>query len=164
MKQLIKLMMIAAMLLTATCTLAAPTQKSTQRVTREQLAERQARHIAEQLALSTELTDRFVAVYVKCQNEIWALNKPEVKGNEKKNLSEEQTDSIIRARFDRSQKTLDIRKKYYNEYRKFLTAKQIERVYTMEGNMMKRLKESRNANNKNKQHNNANRPKHNRNK
>lgn len=46
---------------------------------------------------------------------------------------------VIQNRFDRSQKLLDIRKKYYDEYSKFLTQKQIERVYELEKQMMKRL-------------------------
>lgn len=33
---------------------------------------------------------------------------------------------------ERDQKLLDLRKKYYNEYSKFLTQKQIDRIYQME--------------------------------
>ena len=50
-----------------------------------------------------------------------------------------ETEEAIEERFDRSQKLLDIRKKYYKEYSKYLTPKQIQRVYSIEKNMMKRL-------------------------
>ncbi|MDE6756144.1 MAG: hypothetical protein K2J66_03260, partial [Muribaculaceae bacterium] len=56
-----------------------------------------------------------------------------------KSLTEAQTDSLLRSRFDHSQKLLEIRKKYYDEYSKFLSAKQIKRVYEMEEQMMKRF-------------------------
>lgn len=38
-----------------------------------------------------------------------------------------------------SEKILDIRQKYYKEYSKFMTQKQIQRVYEIEKNMMKRF-------------------------
>ena len=52
----------------------------------------------------------------------------------------------MRKRFERSQKVLDIRNKYYQEFSKFLTQKQIEQMYDKERKMMKRLSERRRAN------------------
>lgn len=57
----------------------------------------------------------------------------------KRRLTEMQTDSLIRARFNHSQKLLDIRKKYYAEYSKFLAPSQIEKVYSSEGKVAKKL-------------------------
>ena len=45
----------------------------------------------------------------------------------------------MKQRFDRSQKILDLRKKYYAIYSTFLTQKQISRVYEIERDMMRRL-------------------------
>ncbi|EGF52450.1 hypothetical protein [Bacteroides fluxus] len=42
-------------------------------------------------------------------------------------------------RFAHSQKILDLRKKYYLKYSKFLTPTQIEKVYVLERRMMNRL-------------------------
>lgn len=45
----------------------------------------------------------------------------------------------ITDRFERSQKILALREKYYKRYSTFLTQKQIQRVYEMERQMMRRL-------------------------
>ena len=42
-----------------------------------------------------------------------------------------------------SEKILNIRQKYYKEYSKFMTQKQIQRVYEIEKNMMKRFSQHR---------------------
>lgn len=145
MKHLIKLMMIAMLMLTSAPAYASSSGKKTQRATREQLAERQAKTISQRLGLSDEASARFVSTYVSSQKEMWALNRnpANTSRHNKRAMTEEQTDSAIRARFDHSQKTLDIRRKYYKEYRKFLSAKQVERVYDMESHMIKRLKAHR---------------------
>ena len=73
MKQIVKLLMVA-IFATATCTMAfAQNQGKKQRMSREQLAEVQARHIAKKLALNDELTNKFVEVFSQQQKEIWAL-------------------------------------------------------------------------------------------
>ena len=38
----------------------------------------------------------------------------------------------IQTRFAQSRKILDVREKYYNEFRKFLSPKQIQKMYNME--------------------------------
>ena len=100
-------------------------------MSREQLAEVQARHIARQLAFDDKTTAKFVDTYTRCQKEIWTLapKRKGVKGAAR----------TMEERFERSQKLLDIRKKYHEEYGKFLTPKQIQRVYAIEKNMMNRL-------------------------
>ena len=45
-----------------------------------------------------------------------------------------------------SEKILDIRQKYYKEYSKFMTQKQIQRVYEIEKNMMKRFAQRKGKN------------------
>ena len=106
-----------------------------ERISREELAKVQAHHIAKELAFDDEVTKKFVDTYCRCQQEIWALG-PRVKASSN---SDEATDAEIEARFEHSQKILDIRKKYYKEYNKFLTSRQIKRVYEIEKQMMNRL-------------------------
>lgn len=138
-----KLLSILMMVVCTWC-IAIPTQAqqsaSKQRLTREQLAEVQAKHIAADLALSDELTAKFVDTYTQCQKEIWALG-PRVKRNPQ--ATEEQTEQQLKHRFEMSEKLLNIRQKYYKKYSTFLTQKQIERVYQIEKQMMKRLAKNR---------------------
>lgn len=139
MKNLFRLLLLVTALLAFTPTADAQNDKGSQRrVRREQLAEKQAKHIAEKLSLSPELSEKFVTTYMACQKETWSTKRPD-NFRRKGRLTEEQTDSLLQARFDHSQKLLDIRKKYYAEYRTFLTPKQIERVYRIERRMMNRL-------------------------
>ena len=112
-------------------------QKQRQRISREQLAEVQAKHIAGELAFSDAVTDKFVKTYCNCQKEIWALG-PRQRHN-KQGLSEQENEDRIKQRFAMSEKILNIRQKYYKEYSKFLTQTQIEKVYEQERKMMNRL-------------------------
>ena len=131
MKQIVKSMMVALMMI-ATCTVAfAQPQGKKQRMSREQLAEVQAHHIAEQLAFSDDVTAKFVSVFCQQQQEIWALAPRLVRKSA--TTDEEQ----IQQRFDRSEKILAIRKKYYKEYSQFLTQAQIKKVYEIERQTMK---------------------------
>jgi len=133
MRQIVKSMMVALMVI-ATCTAAfAQSQGKKQCMSREQLAEVQARHIADQLALNDELTSKFISVFCQQQKEIWALG-PRL-GRKSATTDEEQ----IQQRFDRSEKILAIRKKYYKEYSQFLTQAQIKRAYEIERQTMKRF-------------------------
>ncbi len=112
-----------------------PNQK--QRISREQLAEVQAKHIAGELAFSDDVTEKFVKTYCDCQKEIWALgprHRPDKQGT-----SEQENEDRIKQRFAMSEKILNIRQKYYKEYSKFLTQAQVEKVYEQERKMMGRL-------------------------
>jgi len=110
-----------------------------QKLTREQLAERQAYHIALDLsnAFKDEVSGRFVKTYVAYQKEIWALGPriPEITDD----MTDAEVDKILKQRFERSQKILAIREKYYKIYSEFLTPKQIEMVYRTDREMMRRM-------------------------
>ena len=124
----------------AVCTTAvqAQTEQSKkQRISREELAEKQARHIAHDLALDDATTAKYVETYKACQQEVWALG-PRVK-RQQNNGSEAEAEQANKARFEQSEKILKIREKYYKEYSKFLTQKQIERAYELERKSMGRL-------------------------
>lgn len=104
---------------------------------REELATTQAQHIAAKLELDENKTARLVTTYVDCQKEIWALGRPE--DGKKKSTTDAEAEASIKARFEQSQKMLDIRRKYYDQYRKFLTPLQIEKLYRLEKKMMDKL-------------------------
>ena len=109
-------------------------QDNTRRISREELAVKQAEHISETLAFDKATSDRFKEVYCNFQKELWALGP-----NHGKQRSDNPSEEEMKQRFERSQKILDLRKKYYDIYSTFLTQKQISRVYEIERNMMRRL-------------------------
>lgn len=141
MKTIMKLWLVAALMLMGTATISAQNNKR-QRLTREELADKQARHIAQTMAFDEATTKQFVETYTACQKEIWALG-PRMKGARKQANTQQQTEAEakedIALQFERSEKLLQIRQKYYAEYSKFLTQNQIKRVYVLERRMMKRL-------------------------
>lgn len=147
MKTIMKLWLVAALMLMGTASISAQNNKR-QRLTREELADKQARHIAQTMAFDEATTKQFVETYTACQKEIWALG-PRMKGARKQANTQQQTEAEakedITLQFERSEKLLQIRQKYYAEYSKFLTQNQIKRVYVLERQMMKRLANHRPA-------------------
>lgn len=107
-----------------------------QRISREQLAEIEAKHIAQELAFSDAVTEKFVTTYCNYQKEIWALG-PRQRPN-KQGQSEKENEERIKQRFSTSEKILSIRQKYYKEYCKFLSQTQIEKVYEQERKIINR--------------------------
>lgn len=133
MKNLLKINLLAVLVLFL-CTMATAQDKQ-QRMSREQLAEKQAKHIAHELAFDETTAQKFLETYCAYQQEMWALG-PKHKA---KAENEEEAEQAIKERFERSQQLLDLREKYYEEYSKFLTQKQIQRVYELERQAMNRL-------------------------
>lgn len=135
MKRIVSILMMVAMM-TITTSVLAQTPNQKQRISREQLAEKQAQHIAHDLAFDEKTTARFIETYTACQKEIWALGP---RFHRTPESSEAQSEQNIKRRFEMSEKILDIRQKYYKKYSQFLTQQQIQRVYEIEKNMMKRF-------------------------
>lgn len=116
------------------------------RMTMEQMAERQAGKFVNELGLDDKTAARFTEVYKKYmaeQDEVRKEFAPDFamrgKMEDKKDGKEinmkmqaptdEQVDKMMRDRFKQSRKMLDIREKYYDEFRKFLSPKQVQKVY-----------------------------------
>ena len=142
MKSLMKINMVALMVFVF-CTIGMA-QNEKQRMSREQLAEKQAKHIAQELSFDEATTQRFIETYCACQQEVWALG-PRQKAE---TVTEEEAEQVIKERLERSRAVLDLREKYYEEYSKFLTQKQIFRVYELEHQAMDRLNKHREHNQK----------------
>ena len=109
-------------------------QPSGKKISREELAVKQAEHISTELAFDDATSRKFKETYCNFQRELWALG-PSLGKQQSENPGEEE----MMQRFERSQKILDLRKKYYGIYSTFLSQKQISRVYEIEHNMMRRL-------------------------
>ena len=132
MKTIFKTIIAASVAILMSMTLSA--QPGGRKLNREELAVKQAEHISETLAFDKATSDRFKDVYCCFQKELWELG-PSLGKQQSENPSEEE----MKQRFERSQKILDLRKKYYDIYSTFLTQKQISRVYEIERDMMRRL-------------------------
>lgn len=123
MKQLFRVILIAIMIVASGAT--AAQNNSSPRLSREELAIKQAQYIAHELALDESTTNKYVETYCQYQREIWALGP-------RKGLTTEQ-------RLDRSQKILDLRKKYYHIYSGFLSEQQIDKAYKLEKKLLDRM-------------------------
>lgn len=71
MRSIIKILLLAAYIATSCMTQA---QNNRQQLTREQLAEVQAKHIAKETGMDDATSKRFINTYCDFQKEIWALN------------------------------------------------------------------------------------------
>lgn len=104
-----------------------------QRLSREEQADKQAHRIADALALDDATAKRFVETYAECRKEMRALAPDRGKEQRREaDMTDEAVGERLKAGFKRQQQLLDLRQKYYQEYSKFLTQKQIKRVYELE--------------------------------
>ena len=132
------MMTISSTLVNAQATKPGVQKTERQRMTREQLAETQARHIANQLALNDETSEKFTMEYCSYMKELWAIG-PRAGKKQQGEMTDAQAEAKTKQDFERSQKILDLRAKYYKRYSTFLTQRQIQRVYEIEKQMRNRL-------------------------
>jgi len=132
MKTILRTIIASSFALLMSMTLSA--QPNGKKISREELAVKQAEHISTELAFDDATSKKFKETYCNFQRELWALG-PSLGKQQSENPSEDE----MKQRFERSQKILDLRKKYYDIYSTFLTQKQISRVYEIERDMMRRL-------------------------
>ena len=137
MTRIIRTLLIVIMMVASNVVAIAQQPNRQQQVSREQLAEIEAKHIAYELAFSDAVSGKFVATYCNYKKDIWALG-PRLRPNRRGGASEQDNEKRIKQRFARSEKILNIRQKYYKEYSKFLTQAQIEKVYEQERMLKKR--------------------------
>ena len=131
MTRIIRTFFIVIMMVASNVVAIAQQPNRQQQVSREQLAEIEAKHIAHELAFSDDVSGKFVATYCNFKKDIWALG-PRLRPNRRGVASEQDNEERIKQRFAMSEKILNIRQKYYKEYSKFLTQTQIEKVYEQE--------------------------------
>lgn len=125
MKTILRTLLVAITVMM--CATAAMAQANDgKRLSREELAVNQAKYIAHELALDEATTNKYVETYCAYQKDVWALGP-------RKDLNVEQ-------RLERSQKVLDLRKKYLAIYRGFLTETQVDRAYRLEKKILDRMR------------------------
>ena len=113
-------------------------KKEHKRPTMEQISEMQSRRIVDELGLDDKTANKFTEVYkkyMKEMNDLRLKNMPKKSDmkkdepNKPKSFTDAEVDKMMRDRFAQARKMLDIREKYYDEFRKFLSAKQVQKVF-----------------------------------
>ena len=116
---------------------------SRKRMTIEQMTDMQANKIIGDLGLDDKTAAKFKDVYAKYMKEMNDLRKEGMdfrmrgriqKGDTLAKMkmqmpTDAEVDKMMRDRFKQSRKMLDIREKYYDEFHKYLSPKQVEKVY-----------------------------------
>ena len=125
-----RLTLLALLFLMSSALYAQQSQRESSLPSRQGLSRVQAAYIAKQLGFDEATARRFVELYAKQQQEIWALS-PRDKAT-KGARTDAEAERAIKDYFERSEQLLSIRKKYYQEFRNFLTPQQIERIYKLD--------------------------------
>ena len=137
MKQLFKTILLAIMVV-ACGTSAMAQANNNRKMSREDLAVKQAKYIAHELAFDEATTGKYVDTYCQYQQELWKLGP-------KHGLTTGQ-------RLERSQQILDLRKRYHTIYSGFLTEQQVERAYQIEKRLLYRMSKNKSKGKNQKKH------------
>lgn len=104
-------------------------------------------HLAQLLGLDSPTTARFTEIYARYTAEMHSAQqqhariKPQKVGDKPRKLTDSELRTNIERKFALAQATLDIRRKYYAEYLKFLSIRQIDRLYSLEKKSAEKLRE-----------------------
>jgi hypothetical protein len=98
--------------------------KNREKPDKEALFEKKCKKVADKLMLDDATAAKFIPVYKEYLNELIANFDSENNRKSDKEISDADIDSAVSDRFAKARKTVDIREKYYREFRKFLTARQ----------------------------------------
>ena len=109
-------------------------RRGRKRMTMEQMVNMQANKLIGDLGLDDKTSAKFKDVYAKYMKEMNDLRKeympkrPEA-GKKPPMSTDAEVDKMMRDKFKVGRKMLDLREKYYDEFRKFLSPKQVQKVY-----------------------------------
>ena len=118
-----------------------------QRPTPEQMVQMQTKQIVNTLMLDDATAAKFTPVYEKYLKELRECRmmthkarteKTKAQGTdanakkERPSMTDDEIATMLRNQFTQSRKMLDIREKYYNEFSKILSQKQIMKIYQQE--------------------------------
>ena len=118
-------------------------KRTHKRMTMEQMVDMQSNKIIGELGLDDKTAAKFKDVYAKYMKEMNDLRKEgmdfRMRGRMQKGdtlakmkiqmPTDDEVDKMMRERFATSRKMLDIREKYYDEFRKFLAPKQVQKIF-----------------------------------
>lgn len=136
------LLIILSLFIASFCTMPAMAQKAGKG------SEQRVAHMVQILALDDATSASFTPLYSKYRQEMQAARQKHkrIKPTKKKGggttpLTDEQVRKNIETSFALSQSILDIRKKYYKEFLKILSPRQIDRLYNLEKKDGEKLRE-----------------------
>jgi hypothetical protein len=136
MKKLIILIIGAAICFSATAQENQVSKKrqwnKNEKADKEMLIEKRCKKIADKLMLDEATAAKFKDVYKAYLSELkqsFDLKKSAEQNN--KELSDADIDNNVKNGFAKSRKAIDVREKYYSEFRKFLTPKQARTALNM---------------------------------
>lgn len=119
------------------------------RMTEEQMIQKQTERMSAALLLDDETAAKFGPVYQQYLKEMGDIrketrknaqaDKEQMKKNEKVAPTDAEIEARMENRFASCRKMLDTREKYYKEFKKILTAKQIEKIYNQSFHAGKRF-------------------------
>lgn len=139
--------LLATLLMGSQLTLSAQNQPKgdkKERPTQEQILQMQTDQMVKTLMLDDATAAKFTPIYAKYLKELREcrmMNRAdrqrspqgvEAKETAKPSLTDAEVEKMIKDQFAQSRKMLDVREKYYGEFRKILSPKQIMRIYQME--------------------------------
>lgn len=142
-----RMMTLAVLLLTAGSLMAQKPCEKCEKKTPEQRTEQRTMHMVQALQLNDAQAAQFTKLYSQYRAEMreaqskYPMHRGKnadkgTNGENVKESKEQRTDAEIRKsienQFALTQATLNIRQKYYTEYLKFMSPRQIERLFQME--------------------------------
>ncbi len=100
--------------------------------------------MASQLMLDDKTTAKFVPLYNEFRQQMKEVVKADKPKKRVSDMTDTEVESLLKQRFDRSRKLLDVRERYFKKFQGVLTAKQIYKIYQSEGHHGKQLRNKRN--------------------
>jgi hypothetical protein len=145
MKKYLFMVMAAVMMLGGSITVnaqVAQNGKERVRLTEDQIIQKRTEKMVQTLMLDDATSAKFTPIYsqylkerLECRN-----MKPKHMGTDINTKTDAEVDKMIQDNFAQSHKILDIREKYYAKFHKFLTPKQIMKIYQVEKNDAGKMK------------------------
>lgn len=109
---------------------------------RERIAHAKLREIRQQLNLDQATFNRFSPVYLRYEREVSAIDFRSLARLMKVNadsLSEEEADQMLVGQLNAAKKIINIREKYYKEFREVISPQQIIKLYQTEAELRKKV-------------------------
>ena len=109
--------------------------KRPDRPKKEQIIEHQYNVAVRELMLDDEKTAKFKTTFYAYQKEFFAIVDkyiPKKKGKRPENETDTEIEKRLLNRFAMSREIVDVREKYYKQFRQFLTPRQVEKIFDLE--------------------------------
>ena len=120
-------------------------RRANNKLNSEQRIDRQTKFVADKLMLEENKNVQFTSLYKKyltemkgCQSQ-WRTRYARL-GKKAGELTDKEIEMRIEGRFAQAHKILDIREKYYNEFKKFLNPRQIQEMYKAEKSLQNKVR------------------------